>query len=317
MPVVGTSSVAENWGGASLTVRNGAADVLYFAAPPGAFYLEIVAAGSARGGRILPNMSERPTGPVAYTDGGCVGNPGPGGWGVHVEYPDGRVIELGGGELQTTNNRMELRAAIEAARAVADWPAATIVADSQYVLKGVTSWVAGWKRNGWKTQVGQPVLNQDLWEELDAVATDRLTWEWAKGHSGVPGNERCDAIASWFAGGVRPLDARRSPSRSSASAAARGPAAARTQRGGRSGAWQDHPAPTRRDGPAEARRGAPTGASYISVVDGIPARHGTWGECEQRVRGVKGARFKKVKSPAEEQDVFASWGVTADDLFGI
>ena len=240
-------------------------------------------------------MSERPTGPVAYTDGGCVGNPGPGGWGVHVEYPDGRVIELGGAELQTTNNRMELRAAIEAARAVSGWPAATIIADSQYVLRGITSWVAGWKRNGWKTAAGQPVLNQDLWEELDAIATDRLTWEWAKGHSGVPGNERVDQIATWFSASVRPLDRQR---------AARVPA-------GRA------PGGSSTNGASTARRIVPAGTSYVSLVDGIPARHATWAECEQRVKGVKAARFKKVRSPAEEQDVFASWGVTADDLFGI
>ena len=243
---------------------------------------------------ILPAMSERPAGPVAYTDGGCVGNPGPGGWGVHVEYPDGRVIELGGAELQTTNNRMELRAAIEAARAVAGWPAATIIADSQYVLKGITAWVAGWKRKGWKTATGQPVLNQELWEELDAVATDRLTWEWAKGHSGVPGNERCDEIASWFATRVRALDGRRRVVRRPPASGLASP-----------------------NGQAPARRAAPPGTSYISLVDGIPARHVTWPECDQRVRGVKGARFKKVRSPAEEQEVFASGGVTADDLVGI
>jgi len=229
---------------------------------------------------------------VAYTDGGCVGNPGPGGWGVQLEYPDGRVVELGGAELETTNNRMELRAAIEAARAVAGWPTATIIADSQYVLRGITSWVAGWKRKGWKTATGQPVLNQDLWEELDAVATDRVTWEWAKGHSGVPGNERCDEIASWFSASVRPLDGRR-PSRGSSSR----PASVANGRAGRAA--------------------VSPGASYISMVAGIPARHGTWGECEQRVKGVKGARFKKVRSPAEERDVFTSWGVTDDDLFGI
>jgi ribonuclease HI len=211
-----------------------------------------------------------------------------------VEYPDGRVIEFGGAELQTTNNRMELRAAIEAARAVTGWPAATIVADSQYVLKGITAWVAGWKRKGWKTTAGQPVLNQDLWEELDAVATDRVTWEWAKGHSGVPGNERVDQIASWFSASVRPLD-------------------------GRPPSTRRAPVPNRAspNGTSAARRPGAAGTSYISLVDGIPARHQTWGECEQRVRGVKGARFKKVRSPAEEQDVFASWGVTADDLFGL
>jgi ribonuclease HI len=243
---------------------------------------------------ILPVMSERPAGPVAYTDGGCVGNPGPGGWGVHVEYPDGRVVELGGGELQTTNNRMELRAAIEAARAVSGWPAATIVADSQYVLKGITAWVKGWKRSGWKTAAGQPVLNQDLWEELDAVATNRLTWEWAKGHSGVPGNERVDQIASWFSASVRPLDGSRRRTGGAPTASIASP-----------------------NGPATARRTAAPGTAYVSLVDGLPARHATWPECEQRVRGVKGARFKKVRSPAEEREVFASWGVTADDLFEI
>jgi ribonuclease HI len=236
-------------------------------------------------------------GPTAYTDGGCLGNPGPGGWGVHIEYPDGRVVELGGAELQTTNNRMELRAAIEAARSVADWPRATIVADSQYVLRGIGSWVKGWKRNGWKTSTGSPVLNRDLWEELDSVATDKITWEWAKGHSGVPGNERCDAIASWFAASVRPLDGQQ-----------------RTRRpvGVRAG-----PATPARAQQARPASGGGNGFSYISLVDGIPARHATWGECESRVKGVKAARFKKVKSATEANDVFASWGVTANDLFGI
>jgi ribonuclease HI len=242
-------------------------------------------------------MTGDSTGPTAYTDGGCLGNPGPGGWGVHVEYPDGRVVELGGAELDTTNNRMELRAAIEAARSVADWPRATIVADSQYVLRGIRSWVHGWKRNGWKTSNGSPVLNRELWEELDAVATDRLTWEWAKGHSGVPGNERCDAIASWFAASVRPLD-RQHRARRPAGAPSGSATAARPQQ-------------------PRSTSGGGNGFSYISLVDGIPARHATWGECESRVKGVKAARFKKVKSASEADDTFSSWGVTANDLFGI
>ena len=239
-------------------------------------------------------MSDRTAGPVAYTDGGCIRNPGPGGWGVHVEFPDGRVIELGGAELQTTNNRMELRAAIEAARAVADWPSATIIADSQYVLKGITQWVAGWKRKNWVTAAGEPVLNRDLWEELDAVATPKLTWEWAKGHSGVPGNERCDQIAGWFSSSVAPLGSsgvRRVPT----AAAERAP---------------------RKTASSSSRSSATAGTSYVSLVDGIPARHSTWGACESRVKGVKGARFKKVRNAAEAQDVFASWGVTAEDLYG-
>jgi len=247
-------------------------------------------------------MSDQQGGPVAYTDGGCVGNPGPGGWGVHIEYPDGRVIEFGGGDFETTNNRMELRAAIEAVRATAAWPSAVIVTDSQYVLRGITEWIAGWKRKGWLNSTGQPVANRDLWEELDALATKRLTWEWAKGHSGVPGNERCDEIATWFANSVRPLSVASSngvrPRASTAPATPGG--------NGRPAAR-----------PASRPKAPPPGTSYISGVDGIPARHRTWNECEQRVRGVKSARFKKVTSTAEEQEMFAKWGVTADDLFGI
>jgi ribonuclease HI len=239
-------------------------------------------------------MSERPEGPVAYTDGGCIGNPGPGGWGVHVEYPDGRVTELGGSELQTTNNRMELRAAIEAARATLGWPAATIIADSQYVLKGITQWLPGWKRKGWVTSTGQPVVNRDLWEELDAVADNRLTWEWTRGHSGDPGNERCDEIASWFSASVQPLGRKASPVR---------PAS-----------------PDRTNGQRTASTSAPAkagGALYLSLVDGILQRHSNWADCERRVRGVRSARYKKVRTPAEERETLTKWGVTEADLFGV
>ncbi|MFN8635727.1 MAG: ribonuclease HI [Chloroflexota bacterium] len=245
-------------------------------------------------------MSDRPSGPVAYTDGGCIGNPGPGGWGVHLEYPDGRVVELGGSELQTTNNRMELRAAIEAARAVGGWPAATIVTDSQYVRRGITGWLAGWKRKGWVTAAGQPVLNRDLWEELDAASGPQIAWEWTRGHSGDPGNERCDEIASWFSASVAPL--------------ARGRRRSTNGNGnGTNGKVSNGSGSNRTPLPHLT----PFGTVYLSVVDGIPARHATWAECEQRVKGVKSARFKKVKSQAEEREVFAKWGVTDDDLFGI
>jgi ribonuclease HI len=252
-------------------------------------------------------MSERHAGPVAYTDGGCIGNPGPGGWGVHVEFPDGRVVELGGGELQTTNNRMELRAAIEAARATAGWPSATIVTDSQYVRRGVTEWLVGWKRKEWLTTAGQPVVNRDLWEELDAVAGDHLTWEWTRGHAGDPGNERCDEIASWFASSVRPLGGRQRAVRSGDTL----PLGHNASQSARSGSGTaDH-------GASAGRCVASTGVSYISLVDGIVERHDTWQECERRVRGVRAARFKKVRSPSEEQEVFAKWGVTPNDLFGV
>jgi ribonuclease HI len=212
------------------------------------------------------------------------------------------VIDLGGSELHTTNNRMELRAAIEAVRATQGWPAATIVADSQYVLKGITSWVAGWKRKGWITSTGQPVINQDLWEELDGLADDRLTWEWTRGHSGDPGNERCDEIAAWFSSSVAPLSRRGSPARSTRGAA---PAAA--------------PRPNGKSVAAVSTLGKtpPPGTTYLSLVDGILQRHSTWADCERRTRGVRSARYKKVRTPAEEQETLSKWGVTAADLFGV
>ena len=103
----------------------------------------------------MQDRLDRTAGPVAHTDGSCLGTPGPGGWGVHIEFPDGRVVEMGGGEDSTTNNRMELRAAIEAARAMDGLPSGTIITDSQYVKRGITEWMTGWKRKGWITSTGR------------------------------------------------------------------------------------------------------------------------------------------------------------------
>lgn len=130
-----------------------------------------------------------------YTDGACTGNPGPGGWGVLI-LEDGARTELYGGERDTTNNQMELMAAIEGLRATKEAKAVTIYTDSQYVKNGITSWIAGWKRNGWKTAARKPVKNRELWEALDAeVAGRAVEWRWVKGHDGDPGNERADALA--------------------------------------------------------------------------------------------------------------------------
>ena len=131
-----------------------------------------------------------------YTDGACRGNPGPGGWGA-VLLHNGRERELSGADPATTNNRMELTAVIEALAALKRPVKARIYTDSQYVRLGILEWVANWKKRGWKTADRKPVKNQDLWERLDALAaTHDLEWHWVKGHSGVPGNERCDALAN-------------------------------------------------------------------------------------------------------------------------
>lgn len=130
-----------------------------------------------------------------YTDGACAGNPGPGGWGVLI-IENGRRRELHGGEPATTNNRMEMTAAIEALRATQGAEKVILHTDSQYVRNGILDWMTKWKRNGWRTADGTPVKNKDLWEALDAARAGRkIDWRWVKGHAGDPDNERADELA--------------------------------------------------------------------------------------------------------------------------
>jgi len=131
-----------------------------------------------------------------WTDGACLGNPGPGGWGAVLRW-NGSERELSGGEGMTTNNRMELMAAIQALDALKRPCEVILTTDSQYVRQGITTWMHNWKRNGWKTSARKPVKNADLWERLDrSVGRHWVSWEWVKGHSGHPENERADALAS-------------------------------------------------------------------------------------------------------------------------
>ena len=137
---------------------------------------------------------------VAYTDGACSGNPGPGGWGVLLQAKDGATVvkerELKGGMAATTNNQMELMAAITALETLERASTITIVTDSNYVKNGITSWIHGWKRNGWKNAAKKPVANAELWQRLDtAQARHDVTWKWVKGHAGHEENERADALA--------------------------------------------------------------------------------------------------------------------------
>lgn len=131
-----------------------------------------------------------------YTDGACKGNPGPGGWGALLEYK-GRQLELFGGEGHTTNNRMELRAVIEGLSALKRRSNVLLVTDSKYVMQGMQQWLAGWKKRGWKTAGKQPVKNQDLWQQLDALVQQHdVQWQWVAGHTGHRGNERADELAN-------------------------------------------------------------------------------------------------------------------------
>ncbi|MCP4386836.1 MAG: ribonuclease HI [Gammaproteobacteria bacterium] len=133
---------------------------------------------------------------VIYTDGACRGNPGPGGWGVVLNYQDQRKT-LRGFAAETTNNRMELTAVIEALRALSRTCNVEINTDSKYVMQGINEWIANWKRNGWKTAARKPVKNYDLWQQLDdEVSAHKIDWKWVKGHSGVEGNELADQLAN-------------------------------------------------------------------------------------------------------------------------
>ncbi|MGB1442470.1 MAG: ribonuclease HI [Paracoccaceae bacterium] len=136
----------------------------------------------------------------AFTDGACSGNPGPGGWGVVLQAINaGDIVkerELSGGAGETTNNQMELMAAISALETLDRASTITVITDSSYVKDGVSTWIHGWKRNGWKTAAKKPVKNVELWQRLDAAqARHKVTWEWVKGHAGHPENERADALA--------------------------------------------------------------------------------------------------------------------------
>ena len=272
---------------------------------------------------------------VAFTDGAASGNPGPGGWAAVVVTPQGHVTELGGGAAHTTNNKMELTGAIKALEHIAREPQPVrIYTDSSYVIKGITQWVWNWQRRGWKTAGGGDVLNRDLWEQLlslvNAHGRNRIEWHWVRGHDGTPGNERVDEIAVAFsrgrgeqlydgplsAYGLAILDlpdnttlpARVSAGRGSATPVSDGPLFG-------TDAGHDPLAGTEARGAkvadAAKTRSTSKGSaySYLSLIDGALERHATWAECERRVKGRAGARFKKAMSAADEADILRSWGV--------
>lgn len=245
-------------------------------------------------------MSGQPV--VVFTDGAAKGNPGPGGWGVVIVTPDGHVTERGGRAAEmTTNNRMELTGAISALtelRAVAG--AVDVYTDSTYVIQGIREWIWGWRKRGWKTAAGADVLNRDLWEELDGLVSARgkgsVTWHYVRGHAGTPGNERVDEIADGLAQGLHV-------------ALYQGPLV------GYPCAILDLPSDTlvpRRSSATGTPRGASRSAppySYLSVVDGQPMRHTTWADCERRVKGRAGARFKKAMTQADEAAILRDWRI--------
>lgn len=239
---------------------------------------------------------------LIFTDGACSGNPGPGGWAAVVAWPDGRIRELGAGASSTTNNQMEIIAVIEGLRTAADGvgagtgtvssaaPVFLVCTDSTYVIRGITQWIWGWQKRGWVTAEGKDVLNKDLWIELASVVRGRnVVWRYVRGHQGTPGNERVDEIAVEFSKGRKPKLF----------------AGGLLQYG-----VAIHDLPPEEPLPEMKPKGEKkTPYSYLSLLGSTCMRHSSWAECERRVKGQPGAKFKKAMSPEEESEILRSWGV--------
>ena len=234
-----------------------------------------------------------------YTDGACSGNPGPGGWGfVLVNSRTQQVTEGGGFESGTTNNRMEMTAIIEGLRQarLESVSELLILTDSVYVIRGFTQWRFGWKKRGWKTQEGNPVLNQDLWETLDKVAQGmKLEWKYVRGHQGTPGNERVDTIAVAFS------------QRQSLHLYLGVPATNYIFDVSELPSGEPLPEMNRSSSASQTKK-----SFYISFVNGVLSRHEDWAACERTVKGQSKALYKKVSSEQELQEVLKKWGVNGN-----
>ena len=235
---------------------------------------------------------------IVFTDGACSGNPGPGGWASIILTPDEMITEIAGGKETTTNNEMELRAVIESLDYIRDRPdAVKIYTDSTYIIHGITKWIWGWLSRDWKTSEGKDVANKELWKHLLALVSRRPSrpeWHYVRGHVGIPGNERCDELSVLHSQNRKPLlfhgklsdysvDLLKIP--------------------------EDTSAPT-----VSTSKDKKVVWSYLSVVNGKPKRHPNWADCEKRVKGVSGAKFRKSTSAEEEQEILADWGYTLEDL---
>lgn len=233
---------------------------------------------------------------VIYSDGACSGNPGPGGWGsIVANIKDGWVRELGGHEPRTTNNRMELIGSLEALRVCGDETGDVVVlTDSVYVIRGITQWVWGWQKRGWKTAEGADVLNQDVWQDLMSAVGYRkkfgkIEWRYVRGHMGTKGNERVDRIAVAFSKReyVELYDSELSTY-----------------------SFDVEVLPPEQEIPEMKGTAGPKAkpVAYLSIIGGVAQRHSSWAECERRVKGQSGAKFKKAMSEEEVADILKSWG---------
>ncbi|MFZ2303820.1 MAG: RNase H family protein [Minisyncoccia bacterium] len=247
---------------------------------------------------------------IIYTDGSSRGNPGPGGWGAIIAYDNGeskvegqksKVIEIGAGDRHTTNNKMELTAAIRSLEFVRDLGNEYTIdmhVDSQYVINGITKWVAGWEKNGWINSKKEEVLNRDLWEPLARVVADlqmsgcKIFWNYTPGHAGIEGNDRADVIATMFADDDIP----------------------KLFNGERSEYEVDlvpHAGDPKLLAGKKLKSKSKSGVkaySYLSFLNGKLEKHSTWEACEKRVKGARGAKFKKTVSAEDERAIMEEWG---------
>ncbi len=251
-------------------------------------------------------MIDNPGSFIVFTDGSSRGNPGPGGWGAVVVYPDdkskvesekSKVVEIGGGEEYTTNNRMELQAVIKALTFIhkslsINHKSIFVFSDSSYLVKGITQWIHGWQKNNWLTKAKTPVENKDLWEKLFELSRDKkIEWRLVGGHIGVSGNERCDEIAAQFADKIKPELY--------------------------NGSFEEYPIKnildTKIDNHKEVKKSdnrshsRAKAYSYVSLANGVIKIDKTWIECEARVKGVRGAKYKKSVSMDNEKEIIDSF----------
>lgn len=227
---------------------------------------------------------------IIFSDGASKGNPGPGGYGAVVVLPTSKVIELGGGDKHTTNNRMELSGAVAGlGELLNNKEEIVFYTDSKYVINGMTAWIFAWQKNGWQTKEKKDVSNRDLWEKLFVLSKDKkISWNYVGGHVGIAGNERCDEIADAHATGKK-VDLY-------------------------NGSLKDYKINILDLGHDEGLKKSKSskGAkaySYLSLVDGVFNIDKTWDECEKRVKGKKNPKFKKSVSLEDEKEIIKSWGI--------
>lgn len=226
---------------------------------------------------------------VIFSDGSSRGNPGPGGFGAII-IEDGEVKEIGGREDHTTNNRMELLAVITALSSVSSNDEIVVNTDSAYVVNGITKWVFGWQKNNWKTAQDDDVLNKDLWQKfIEVVKGKKIKWNVVSGHSGIPGNERCDEIATFFADGKKP-----------------------DLYNGKIFNYSVDITDLMGDGTKKKKKtnSKVPGYSYLSLVNGVFKKHKDWASCEKEVKGIKGkVKFKKAESEIHEEEIMKEWEI--------